>query len=205
MAKNRIKIFYDSEFTDLSQNAELISIGFITEHGNTFYAEFNDYDTSNLSDWIEKNVINNLLYNKFKNRPAVPKYDKDNKYYNLSFKGTKTYIKAKLIEWLKQFGQVEIWSDCLAYDWVLFCQLFGHAFNIPKNVYYIPFDISTLFKIKGIDPDLNREKFVEYSAKKHNALDDAIIIKMCYEKLLKTDLIFCKDCNTECDVLNFKG
>jgi hypothetical protein len=44
-------------------------------------------------------------------------------------------LKLYLSQWLEQFGEVEIWSDCLSYDWVLFNQLFGHAFNIPKNVY----------------------------------------------------------------------
>jgi hypothetical protein len=80
-----------------------------------------------------------------------------------------------------------MWSDCLSYDWVLFSQIWGHAFNIPKNVYYIPFDICTVFKMKGIDPDVSREKFgcgeVYNEMPKHNALWDARVIKMCYEKL----------------------
>ena len=102
--------------------------------------------------------------------------------------GDTEHIKNLLTRWLLQFEQVEIWSDCLSYDWVLFNQIFGHAFSIPKNVYYIPFDICTLFKIKGIDPDINREKFgcgeVYVEMKKHNALWDAQVIKMCYEKLM---------------------
>jgi hypothetical protein len=80
-----------------------------------------------------------------------------------------------------------MWSDCLSYDWVLFSQIWGHAFNIPKNVYYIPFDICTVFKMKAIDPDVSREKFgcgeVYHEMPKHNALWDARVIKMCYEKL----------------------
>jgi hypothetical protein len=79
-----------------------------------------------------------------------------------------------------------MWSDCLAYDWVLFCQLWGGAFGVPKNIYYIPFDICTLFKEKGIDPDINREEFAGLVAgehDKHNALWDAKVIKKCYEKL----------------------
>ena len=72
-----------------------------------------------------------------------------------------------LREWFKELDgwanpntPVEIWSDCLAYDWVLFNELFGGAFGIPENVYYIPFDICTLFKMKNIDPDVSREKFI---------------------------------------------
>jgi len=92
---------------------------------------------------------------------------------------------------------VEIWSDCLAYDWVLFNDIFGHAFNIPKNIYYIPFDICTLFKMKGVDPDIDREEFADGwistegklinpdLINKHNALWDAIIIKACYDRLIE--------------------
>jgi hypothetical protein len=87
--------------------------------------------------------------------------------------------------WLSQWDSVEMWSDCLAYDWVLFNNLFGTAFDIPKNVYYIPFDICTLFKIKGLDPDINREEFAGLDGPKHNALHDALVIKACYEKLVK--------------------
>ena len=103
--------------------------------------------------------------------------------------GYKGFIADCLSEWLCDLGAVEMWSDCLSYDWVLFNQLWGHAFKIPANVYYIPFDISTLFKIKGIDPDINREAFsfghdIPEDAKKHNSLWDSLVIKKCYEKLM---------------------
>jgi hypothetical protein len=104
---------------------------------------------------------------------------------SISYKSTNENIKEKLTPWLEQFGEVEIWSDCLSYDWVLFNQIFGHAFNIPKNVYYIPFDICTLFYAKGIDADINREEFSEMTegSQKHNALWDAEVIRQCFVKL----------------------
>jgi len=174
----RTKIFFDTEFTGLHQNTTLISIGLISECGKTFYAELTDYDKSQIDDWLQENVINNLLV-------------KENSTVGLDYPdtriviGTMNSIKTYLTEWLSQFEEVEMWSDCLSYDWVLFNQIFGHAFNIPKNVYYIPFDICTMMKLKGVNPDVSREEFVENSVKgkKHNALYDAKIIKACYEKL----------------------
>ena len=76
---------------------------------------------------------------------------------------------------------------------MLFCQIFGHAFNIPKNVYYIPFDLCTLLKSRGIDPDINREDFArggeywytEDQIQKHNALWDAKVIKACVDRIEK--------------------
>lgn len=176
-----MKLFFDTEFTGLHKDTTLISIGVISEYGHTFYAELTDYDKDQIDDWLQENVIDNLEYNNF-----VEDYYNEigNKYLIKS--DTKT-ISRHLTAWLKQFNNVEIWSDCLSYDWVLFNDLFGHAFNIPKNVYYIPFDICTLFKIKGVDPDINREEFAEIDGDKHNALHDAKVIKACYEKLISVD------------------
>jgi hypothetical protein len=110
--------------------------------------------------------------------------------------GTTKEIKIYLEQWLSQFEAVEMWSDCLSYDWVLFSQIWGHTFNIPKNVYYIPFDICTVFKMKAIDPDVSREKFgcgeVYSEMPKHNALWDAKVIKMCYERLFEVGSYACR-------------
>ncbi|WP_438446879.1 3'-5' exoribonuclease domain-containing protein [Gorillibacterium sp. sgz5001074] len=177
-----MKVFFDTEFTGLHQNTTLISIGCVAEDGRTFYAELTDYDKCQVDDWIKKNVISNLVIH----------HERDY-YYKVTdieeiYKSNSYGIGSRLSVWLQQFDKVEMWSDCLSYDWVLFCQLFGHAFNIPNNVYYIPFDICTVFKLKGIDPDVSREDFagakdwnVEH---KHNALHDAKVIKACYERLM---------------------
>jgi hypothetical protein len=175
----KTKIFFDTEFTGLHQGTTLISIGLISECNKTFYAEFSDYDKTQVDDWIEENVINNLT---LQGSPVDLPNDK-------RVVGDTTLIRQNLIEWLEQFDEVEMWSDCLSYDWVLFCEIFGHAFNIPKNVYYIPFDTSTLFRVKGLDPDIDREEFVSCEEKneKHNSLWDSKIIKLCYEKLMNTE------------------
>ena len=196
------KIFLDTEFTGLHQKTTLISIALISECGKTFYAEFADYDKTQVDDWIQENVIDQLRFTKNLTH-AISSWElwlsDKGKYSNalemqLAVKdmsnfeciGITPMIKNRLEKWLEQFDEVEIWSDCLAYDWVLFCNIFGHAFDIPENIYYIPFDICTLFKAKNIDPGISREEyasFPETNLPKHNALHDAIIIKACYEKL----------------------
>jgi hypothetical protein len=188
------KVFFDTEFTGLHQNTTLISIGLISECGKTFYAELNDFDKSQINEWLQENVINNLKFKEPKQGEEeyyVATRSPENKgylykSYSLDLRGNKNVVSIQLIQWLEQFESVEMWSDCLSYDWVLFNQLFGHAFNIPKNVYYIPFDICTLFKIKEIDPDISREDFsnMKENAQKHNALWDAKVIKRCFELLI---------------------
>lgn len=162
-----MKIFMDTEFTGLHQKTTLISIGMVAEDGRELYCELSDYDDSQVDDWIRGNVIANL----HKTNPI-----------------NKNELKAAIEGFIEPYDSVEIWSDCLAYDWVLFNQIWGHAFNLPKKINYIPFDICTLFKTKGENPDVNREAFAEFKGKavKHNALHDARIIKACYEKLTKS-------------------
>lgn len=169
-----MKIFFDTEFTGLHKNTTLISIGLVTEDGRAFYAELNDYDKDQLDPWISKHVIDNLTGQ-----------------HVLS----KSELQTELRMFLGQFETVEMWSDCLAYDWVLFNDIFGGAFDIPKNVYYIPFDLCTLLKVKGFDPDTNREAFAgfEEDQSKHNALHDARVIKACYDKLTSVSDLELKD------------
>ena len=173
-----INLYFDMEFTGLHQNTSIISIGIISEDGKTFYAELNDYDKKQVDKWLEENVLSNLELT-----------DKENILdgNDVRVYGNKKDLKKYLTEWLEQFDSIEMWSDCLSYDWVLFNSIFGTAFDIPKNVYYIPFDLSSLFKVMGIDPDISREEFVGIKSKdkKHNALWDAIIIKKCYEKIIE--------------------
>ncbi len=180
MSIDRTKIFFDCEFTGLQQNTTLISIWIISECWEEFYAEFTDYNLMQCNEWIVDNVLNNLILKE--------SYSKSNRY-----KWDSKFIKEKLIKWLWQFAWVEVWSDCLSYDWVLFNTLLADYSNwypeLPCWINYIPFDICTLFKIKWIDPDISREEFVKEeiwnkTIKKHNALFDAKVIKYCYDKLI---------------------
>ena len=192
---NPTKIFFDTEFTGLHQKTTLISIGLISECGKTFYAELNDYDQSQIDEWLQENVIDNLIF-------LPPMKEEDDyfmaerheynpvgidlyKSYSIKLRCDQKQLKVELTRWLSQFESVEMWSDCLSYDWMLFNKIFGHAFSIPQHVFYIPFDICTLFWAKGIDSDVNREEFsnMKEGSQKHNALWDAKVIRECFVKL----------------------
>lgn len=202
-----MKIFLDTEFTGLHQNTSLLSIGLVDEDGRTFYAEISDYDFTQMDEWLLNNVMNHMMFdvnhftaNRFKDNKDMTKDMYSS--YDVKMRGPLIEVKSKLTQWLKQFDEIEVWSDCLAYDWVLFNNIFGHAFYTPKNVYYIPFDICTLFKAMKIDPDISREKFISDRIDnvdmpefmKHNSLWDAYVIKECYLKLTeKGEKCSCKN------------
>jgi hypothetical protein len=154
------KIFFDTEFTGLHQGTTLISIGLIADRGpslptQSFYAELTDYDQSQVEEWILENVINNLKNTAMPNNTCQLLDDG-----NFNCRCDMEHLKRYLTFWFSTMDSIEMWSDTLAYDWVLFCQIWGGALNIPKNIYYIPFDIVNLFKEKKLNPDINRELFL---------------------------------------------
>lgn len=171
-----INLFFDCEFTGLHQRTTLISLGIVAESGQMFYAEAKDFARNQINGWLLENVIANLWSTI--GQPTPPGVV----YVFSRLEG----IKIALTRWLEQFGPVEMWGDCLAYDWMLFCEIFGGALSLPANVSYIPFDLATKFKEYGIDPDVDRIEFAgmpEAGRSKHNALFDAKVIKACHDRL----------------------
>lgn len=198
-----MNLFFDFEFTGLHAGTTPISLGIVAENFGFFYAEFTDYDETQIErekdggEFIKTNVLDNLILEKQNLKENdFYEYYRGNDLFAMKVRGNKSFIAEKLKKWLFSFNtQLEMWGDCLHYDWVLFLDLFGSAFDLPECVYYIPFDICTLFKVKNIDPDINREEFVKEYIKtykeaddfsnKHNSLHDANIIMYCYNKLIK--------------------
>jgi len=185
---NKTKLFLDTEFTGLHQGTTLISIGIVSDCGKSFYAELTDYDQSQINDWLQENVIDKLILGDFEE----DQYLRQNNKNDVLYKGDSEQVKSVLVDWLTQFNSIDIWSDVLAYDWVLFNNLIADYSDgypkLPSNINYIPFDIATLMEIKGVNPDINREELAGLTAsedEKHNALWDAKVIKACYEKLIK--------------------
>lgn len=179
-------VFLDTEFTGLHQSTTLISLALYIDEQNYFYAELNDYDPSQVFEWLEEHVLPKLI---FKQEHAAYIEISDTQ---IQMKSRTEEVREQLKEWLAHYEIIEIWADVMAYDWVLFCQLFGGAFNIPDNVFYAPFDLATLFRIKGlIEPlgkyerDVKRFEFAGIDdEKQHHALEDARVEKICWDKLM---------------------
>jgi hypothetical protein len=175
----------DLEFTGLRQDTTPISLGIVYPDGSEFYAEFIDYDRTQLTEWLHENVINKLSLEDME----ANSIRFDERMCCKYVRGTKDFIAQELDFWhqyiMNDYNEkIHVWSDCSAYDWVLFCEMFGGSFKLPKNISYIPFDICTMFELQGIDPDINREEFVgNVGDDKHSAIHDARVIKKCYEKL----------------------
>ena len=175
-----MKIYFDTEFTGLHKNTTLISIGLTDEVGRSFYAEFSDYDKSQCDDWIEENVIANLICKDGKWTTTIA----DTNVY-----GTKEEIVKELRTWLSHYDKPinQLVSDVCHYDMVLFIDIFGTAFDLPKNIspvcHDINADIARHFNITETEAfDESREGLlarfgVTIEGRKHNALYDTFVIR----------------------------
>jgi hypothetical protein len=205
LPKNKIICFYDFEATSVSRDADIISLGIVaTKNGKiikTFYCEFNDFDLDKCDEWVKTNIISNLKLSNFE------KLDKKDK-HNVKLLGSTSYISKHLKKWLSDFEEIEFWADFPIIDAPMLIDIIGEwktkkikgkiqKIGLPnhlKNIKYDQFfDLHTFFKIKGLDPDIDREKFCdskdsfwEKNWEKHNALYDSYICYLCYNKLINT-------------------
>ena len=182
-----MKVFFDTEFTGLYKDTQLISIGLVSEDNREFYAEITDFDKNEVDNWIKENVLANTV--EYGNVNVFDICESENNYYV----GTKADISNYLREWLMQFDEVELVSDVCHYDMVLFIDLFGTAFDLPQNVnascHDINQDIARIYNLSEKNAfDYSRELLLEghnisVSGQKHNSLYDARVIKSLYKML----------------------
>lgn len=182
-----MNIFFDTEFTGLRKDTQLISIGLISEDGKEFYAEFASINTELINDWVMENVLMNTAKYGQVNETDIVINEND---YHF---GTREEIQEELKEWLSQFDEVQLVSDVCHYDMVLFIDIFGSAFDLPENVspvcYDINQDIASYYEESQKDAfnrnreDILEEKGITIVGQKHNSLYDARVIQQVYNVL----------------------
>lgn len=191
---------------------------FVNEHPptvKTFYGEFKDFQIEKCDDWVKENIVNKLLF-KTEESLSNARLKARSKLDKGLYKGSKKTISYELKQWLSQFEEVEFWADFdvidkpmlidLIADWDNSKQQPKHKVGLPihlPNIRYDQFfDLHTLFWLKGVDTDINREDFAIGNGEgllahidtlkglginhtKHNALFDSYVNWKCYERLNK--------------------
>jgi len=201
-------VYFDTEFTGLRKGASLISIGLVTSEGRTFYAEFTDYNIDQVDQWINDNVISNLIH-------PENNYDGD----HWTMQGTTEDIREQLWMWLAPYKEngklIQFVSDVCHYDFVFLIDLLLGDYNLtaidlPDNVSATCLDINQdiATAIQRTKPEdvtdeefnknfvpvyasfnMNREDLVagipsfNYEGKKHNSLYDAMVIRAIHQHL----------------------
>jgi hypothetical protein len=157
-----MRYWFDTEFIDDTHTIDLISIGFVNERNETYYAVSSEFDlrTAQADSWLNANVLSHLPpQNEWKPRQLIRKEI-------TAFLG----------------NNPEFWVYNGAYDWVTFCQLFGSIRDLPRQYPWYANDIKQLAHMlhKPILPEQQENT-------KHNALEDAKWNKLVWELLMKSD------------------
>ncbi len=153
-----MRYFLDTEFHDSGLGAplQLISIGLAREDapksGKRFYGVNTLYDWGKSTDWLRENV-----------KPSL--YQRPTSY--LFIHSSANVIRDGICGFLREDPRPEFWAYHSAYDWVLFCQLFGGMKKLPRFWPKICLDIEQ-YRISLGSPALPRQ-----NANYHNALADA--------------------------------
>ena len=173
------RIYFDTEFTGLKKDTDLISIGCVTRTNNGlkyFYAEIKDISIGKLDKWIQDNVIKNCLFlgkNKIDNKKFILQ---DFKYCFDTFSEVSTSLN-KLIEEIAISdlknggdGQIEFVSDVSSYDFVLLIDLLTNhklALDLPNYITSDCYNINQLIADKLFDTsdlgdafDITREEYL---------------------------------------------
>ena len=154
---------FDTEFTGLRKDTTLISLGVVDYNSvdatkaNMFYAEFTDYDKSQCDEWIKKNVISKLILKDMPKNTKSVGYLNTKKFTKTFVKGDREFVKDEFIKWINQYykayDNIQMVSDVCHYDFVLFIDLFGSAFDLPDKI--VPY-------CKDITEDLGRALYGSY-------------------------------------------
>lgn len=143
-------IFFDTEFTGLSINPRLISVGLVSEDGREFYAELSDtYQASQCDQFVQEAVL-----------PRLQGGD---------VLITLPELALRLGNWMEGFDEpIKLATDSLSWDWPWINKIFCEPYTWPENLNDKPVILS-----QSDDFNLAVENAFAGGLRRHNALDDA--------------------------------
>lgn len=151
-----IRVFFDCEFSDLTADPKLISIGFVDESGvRTFYAELSD-------TWRPENVGD------FAREAVLPLLEGGAALMSMR------ELRECLTDWLRSFGEsVKLATDSLSWDWPWIQEIFHESGAWPENLDGKPLllTMNYLNQFDEFEPAV--EKSFAGGLRRHHALDDA--------------------------------
>jgi len=145
--RGNVKFFLDTEFIEYPCSIDLVSIGIVSDSGREYYAVSQEFDSSKADSWVKANVLKDLPVRRLRKPKRV--------------------IAQEIIEFVHaETTNPEFWGYYAAYDWVVFCWLFGKMVDLPKGFPMYCRDVKQIMDASGASslPD---------PVGAHNALVDA--------------------------------
>jgi len=173
-----MKYFLDTEFIDNGTTIPLISIALVCEDGREFYAENSSADLSKAGEWVKANVLP-LLWSRSADKRKANLWSRDGGAGGFM---AHEEIGSEIRLFIPEGDKPQFWGYYSAYDWVVFCQLFGTMMDLPDGFPMYCRDIKQWGDQLG-SPDLPKQNGTE-----HNALEDARWAVQAWEFLNAIDL-----------------
>ena len=154
-----MRIYFDTEFTSLDKDPDLISIGFIAENCEELYVEITDFRLEDCSGFVKEIVL-----------PLLGKGDR------IPECMTSMQFGLRFGYWLEQFpeGEIAMFSDH-SIDWKLLCEYCVELRTFPRKI---------KFKVWRHDPKFRAEIIATRQTwllanpgMEHHALYDARLLK----------------------------
>jgi hypothetical protein len=165
-----MKYYIDTEFIEMPNFIELISLGIKCEDGRTFYAESTCFDERKASQWVKENVISKLRwYGNPNTNKGFCNVSVDVNNGITEVFGTLDVIRDSLLDFIdaRRSNKPEFWGYYADYDWVVFCWIFGSMMDLPEHFPMYCKDLKQLMDEIGIGSIPGPEN-------EHDALADAI-------------------------------
>ena len=149
-----MKLFLDTEFTDLHHEAKLISIALVSEDGKSFYAELTDtYERCECSDFVMNFVLPFLK--------------------GSEYEMTESECALKIATWIEEQGvEFIIACDNVSWDLPHLRRLLNKTTVWPSNLIR-----NDYYKFIIMDDDIE-QIVLENDFDVHNALDDAMVMML---------------------------
>lgn len=170
-----MRVYYDTEFWERGAGYPVspISVGMVAEDGREFYAINRDarWDCFDENGWLRDNVMPHLPgkrtnwgFRVDRDHPAVM---------------SKKIMRQRLVEFLMDTSDIELWAWYGAYDHVVLCQLFGAMVDLPP---YMPKWTNDLrqetFRLGDV-------KLPPATGDEHHALADARWVRKSFHALVE--------------------
>jgi hypothetical protein len=115
--------FIDTEFVERPGTIDLMSVALVAEDGRELYVINGRCDLSRASKWVMRHVVRRM-----------PEHDpQTNAFRRMPHVMTPARMKAAVKAFVGRDRHPEFWGYHGAYDWVVFCWLFGRMTARPKH------------------------------------------------------------------------
>lgn len=153
-----MRYYLDTEFDETETSLVLLSLALRADDGRELYLVSSSYSTAMCNLWVQANVLPNL-------HTLVSK-----DYLPRAYVMPKDAFAEKIELFLCHDGSPEFWGYYCAYDWFLFCRLWGGMLRMPGCFPKVCYDLKQLADV--LLPGVNFKADNPPQQPQHNALAD---------------------------------